>query len=85
MQKYLMKFSSRGECIDYLNYLKGLGSSKILFYYLTSDVPHIPLFVNETDTECAIEVNAAFNGDPPDGFMDHVEIFAGFDPDGFSS
>lgn len=85
MQKYLMKFGSRVECMDYLNHLEGLGTSEILFYYLTDGGSRMPLFLSETDTECILEVNAAFNGEPPDGFLDHVELFTGFDPDAMPS
>lgn len=82
MQKYLMKFSSRVECIDYFARLKELGREKILFYYMTNGGPKAPpRFLSETDDGCLLEVNAAFNGDPPEGFMDHVELFDGFDPE----
>lgn len=81
MQTYLMKFGSRFECIDFLNYLKELGPSQIVFHYLVAGGSHLPLFLSETDDECILEVNAAFVNDPPDGFLDHVELFTGFDPE----
>lgn len=80
MQKYLLKFGSRAECMDYLTHLKELGSDKILFYYLTNGSSDIPLFAVETDEECAVEINAAFMDGPPNDFLDRVELFTGFDP-----
>lgn len=75
-----MKFNSRVECVNYFSYLEELGASRILFFYEINTGTRAPLFLTETETECTVKVSAAFIGDPPDGFLDHVQLFTGFDP-----
>lgn len=65
--------------MDYLNYLLDLGESRILFWYPAID-GHFPIYASLTEDECTVEVNAEFYGDPPEGFLDRVEMFTGFDP-----
>lgn len=79
MQKYLMKFSSTEECISYINYLRELGTDHLIFAYLAID-SYFPRYTTITEEECTLEVFAQFVGDPPEGFLDHVEVFPGFDP-----
>jgi len=79
MQSYLMKFGSTEECMDYLNYLRDLGSSRIMFAYRSIDT-HFPIYESLNEDECTVEVLADFYGDPPEGFLDRVEVLPGFDP-----